>query len=198
MSREKKTPTLTVTGTTSCALQIAIEFVNWQSNLSEEGNTTLDEGLEGVFLRNGSSWKSWWKAGLSPHKCFVLQCRMSKPSTEPQLWRTSVPSLWSCISFQAGDLSWMKWFRLMSWTYHAPFHSPPSQMGALILQYFPWLLVQLISQWCRKGPLCFKEGYWSYKSLEHLVECAWPTPKGNNYSWLFFNVSFLLQHILCS
>lgn len=47
MSRERETPALTVTGITSCASQVAIEFANCQSNLSEEGNSTLAEGAEG-------------------------------------------------------------------------------------------------------------------------------------------------------
>ena len=54
-SRETQIPTLTVTGITSFASQVATEFVNWQSNLSKEGNSTLDEGPEGVSLRKGSS-----------------------------------------------------------------------------------------------------------------------------------------------
>lgn len=143
--RETQTPALTVTGIMSFASQVAIKFVNWQSNLSAEGNSTSDEGPKGVSLRKGSSWKSWWKAGLSSHKCFILWCRMSKLSTESQLWITSVSSLCPCIFLQAEVQSWMKSLSLMSSTCCAPFHSP-SQMGALILQYFPWLLVQSRSQ----------------------------------------------------
>lgn len=120
-----------------------------------------------------------------------------------QIWQTSVPRLCPCVSFQDGDQSWMKMLRLMSRTYCAPFHGPPSQMSALILQYFPWLLVQSVSQWCGKGHLCSMDGYWSYKSLEqnlkeeHAVEHAWPTPEVITYSWFIFNVSFFLQQVLC-
>lgn len=90
-SRETETPALTATGITSFASQVAIEFVNWQSNLSKEGNSILDEGPEGVSLRKGCSWKSWWKAGLSSHKCFILQCRMSSQPASLHLfprWRS--------------------------------------------------------------------------------------------------------------
>lgn len=38
MSKETQTPTLTVTGIMSFASQVAIEFVNRQSNFSEEGH----------------------------------------------------------------------------------------------------------------------------------------------------------------
>lgn len=49
MSRETRTPTHTVTGTTSFALQVAIEFVNWQSNLSDEGVLVL-VGMKLIFF----------------------------------------------------------------------------------------------------------------------------------------------------
>lgn len=49
MSRETRTPTHTVTGTTSFALQVAIEFVNWQPNLSEEGVLVL-VGMKLIFF----------------------------------------------------------------------------------------------------------------------------------------------------
>ncbi|OPJ69257.1 hypothetical protein AV530_012354 [Patagioenas fasciata monilis] len=53
--RETQTPALTVTGIMSFASQVAIKFVNRRSNLSAEGNSTLDEGPKGVSLRKGSS-----------------------------------------------------------------------------------------------------------------------------------------------
>lgn len=92
MSRETQTQALTVTGITSFASQVAIEFVNCQSNLSEEGNSTSVEGAEGVPLRKSSSWNTWWKAGRSSHKCFILQCKVSKPPTASQIWWTQFPA----------------------------------------------------------------------------------------------------------
>lgn len=49
MSRETRTPTHTVTGTTSFALQDATEFVNCHSNLSEGGVLVL-VGMKLIFF----------------------------------------------------------------------------------------------------------------------------------------------------
>ncbi|KAJ7397631.1 hypothetical protein BTVI_133518 [Pitangus sulphuratus] len=65
MSRETETPTHTVTGITFFASQVAIVFVNRQSNLSEEGNSTLDEGSKETtdedhqMLFGGNKGEKW-------------------------------------------------------------------------------------------------------------------------------------------
>lgn len=61
MSRETWTPTLSVTGITSFASQVAIEFVNGQSNFSEEGHkirVPKDLSSQPVPLHPVTSWRS--------------------------------------------------------------------------------------------------------------------------------------------
>lgn len=129
MSRETWTPTLSVTGIMSFASQIAIEFVNGQSNFSEEEH------------------KIWAPKDLSS------QLVPLHPFTS---WRSVVGRI------AQADVKVLL------------VHSPPSE---LILQHFPWLLVQSISQWCGKSHHCFMKGYSSFKSPEqnlkeqHSLEC---------------------------
>lgn len=61
MSKETQTPTLTVTGIMSFASQVAIEFVNRQSNLSEEGHKIRASkylSSQPVPLNPFTSWRS--------------------------------------------------------------------------------------------------------------------------------------------
>lgn len=61
MSREAWTQTLTVTGITSFASQVAIEFVNRQSNVSEERHkirVSKDLSSQPVPLHPFTSWRS--------------------------------------------------------------------------------------------------------------------------------------------
>lgn len=81
------------------------------------------------ILEKGQLMKELMKRWSEPTQMLYLAVYdvwMSKPATESHLWRTSVPSLCPCISFQTEDQPWMKSLRLMSRIYCAPFHSPPS------------------------------------------------------------------------